>query len=516
LSTNQILMKNKLLLHSFLAATLVFWLGAGTMPAATYHVRAGATGTANGSDWINAYPTLPGTLLRGSTYYVATGTYGGYTFNTAESGTSLVTVRKATVPDHGSNTGWNDGYGTGTAVFTNYWQITRGYFTLDGQVGGGPGSWTNGYGFKIQSLSTISFHPGIYISGNRKNVTLRHFEIQGNGGDGDGGNNGPANDALSIEVGTDQTTVSYAYLHDMGRCLIFGHGNNMFFEYIYGGKFESTDAEHAEIASLWAHVESGAPGPVCTNVTFANCVWSHIEGTGGLIIQGDGVNIYGNTFYRPAGVTFPSANGAIATWRLDVFVRGRIFNNSFINLGSGFTSLGIGFGGTTDDNIVMNNIFYNCRVDFGGVTLHDNNLFITTTGSGAASEAHGATATSAIFNDYLALDFTLKSNTAAGTNVGAPYNTDPKGNPRTTWTRGAYEYGSGFTGVSLIIQRAGNQIVFSWPDSNTSYKLSSATNLSLATIWTIRTNLPALANGQWSLSLPLPATQQQFFRLQKP
>jgi hypothetical protein len=98
-------------------------LGNGVASAATYHVRAGATGTANGADWINAYPMLPTTLSRGSTYYVATGTYGGYTFNTTESGTNVVTVKKATVLDHGSNTGWNDSYGIGAAVFTNYWRI---------------------------------------------------------------------------------------------------------------------------------------------------------------------------------------------------------------------------------------------------------------------------------------------------------------------------------------------------------------------------------------------------------
>ncbi|MBC8096573.1 MAG: hypothetical protein H7Y43_12255 [Akkermansiaceae bacterium] len=498
-----------------MAIAIAFCLGTEVTRAAIYHVRAGATGAANGADWINAYPALPTTLSRGSTYYVATGTYGGYTFNTAESGTSIVTVKKATGSDHGSNTGWNDNYGIGTALFNSYWRITRGYFILDGQVGGGPGSWTNGYGFKIQSLSTSDFQPGLTVTDNRKNVTLRHFEIQGNGGDGDGGGGGQANDALDIGFGTDQTTVSYAYLHDMGRCLIFGHGNNMFFEFVYGGKFESTDVEHSEIASLWAHAASGSPGPVCTNVTFANCVWSHMEGTGGLIIQGDGVKIYGNVFYRPAGLTFPSANGAIATWRRDVFTRGRIYNNSFINLGQGFASLGIGFGGTTDDNIVENNIFYNCNVSFGGFALHDYNLFINTSGADASDEAHGATATSAIFNDYVALDFNLKNNTAAGINVGPPYNIDPNGNSRTTWTRGAYEYGSVFIGVSLKIQRTGNQIVFSWPDSPTSYKLYSATNLNPPASWTILTNVPALANGQWSLSLPLPATQQQFFRLQK-
>jgi hypothetical protein len=450
----------------------------------------------------------------GSTYYVATGTYGSYTFNTTESGTNVVTVKKATVLDHGSNTGWNDSYGIGTAVFTNYWRITRGYFVLDGQVGGGPGSWTNGYGFKIQSLSTTTFQPGIRISDGRRNVTLKHFEIQGNGGDGAGGNNGPANDALEIGIGTDQTTVSYAYLHDMGRCLIFGHGDNMFFEFVYGGKFESTDAEHAEIASLWASIP---PVALCTNVTFANCVWSHMEGTGGLIMYADGVKIYGNVFYRPAGVVFSPANGALATWSNpgSIFSRGRIYNNSFINLGAGFPALGIGFGQSTSDNLVMNNVFYNCRVDFGGVARHDYNLFINTTGASATSEAHGATASSAIFNDYQALDFTLKSNTVAGTNVGAPYHLDPNGTTRNTWTRGAYEFGSGEVGVALKIQRLGNQLVFSWANTPSSYKLCVTTNAALPSSWRVLTNQPTLSNGIWSFSLPTPTAQRQFFRLQK-
>ena len=503
----------KLLSPGLLVGIMVFGPGAVVaLRGANYYVRAGAAGSGNGSDWNNAYPVLPANPLRGSTYYVATGIYPGYTFNTAESGTNAVTVLKATVADHGTSTGWNDNHGTGTAVFTNTMWITRGYFTLDGRTGGGPGSWTNGFGFKIQSLATVSPNPGISVSDNRKGVTLRHFEVQGNGGDGDGG--GLANDALAIGVNTDYTTVSHAYLHDMGRTLIFGHGNNMFFEYVYGGKFESTDVEHAEIASLWASIP---PVSVCTNVTFANCVWSHCDGTGGLIMYADGVKIYGNVFYRLPGVTFPPANGGIATWNHagSIFARGRIFNNSFINLGQ-FAALGIGYGQITGDNLVANNLFYNCQVDFGGVTLHDYNLFINTSGASAASEAHGTTGNAAIFNDYLALNFTLKSNTPAGTNVGAPYNVDPNGAPRTTWTRGAYEFGSSHGRPQLKLQRTDNQMVFSWPDTGASYRLCVATNLEPAAGWTVMTNVPVLAGGQWSVTTPVSSARQQFFRLVQP
>ncbi|MGC3957070.1 MAG: hypothetical protein QM813_03625 [Verrucomicrobiota bacterium] len=489
-------------------------LNAVVASAATYHVRAGATGAANGIDWNNAYPTLPTTLLRGSTYYVAAGAYAGYTFNTIESGASLVTIKKATLLDHGSNTGWNDNYGSGPAVFTNYWQIARGYLVLDGQVGGGPQSWTNGYGFKIQSPSKVNFQPGISISDNRRYVTLRHIEVEGNGGDGDGGAGGQANDALSIGINTDFTTVSYVYLHDVGRCLIFGHGHNMFFEYVYGGRFESTDVEHAEIASLWASLP---PTTVCTNVTFANCVWSHMEGTGGLIMFADGVKIYGNVFYRPANVTFPVAHGCISTWvnAGGVFARARIFNNAFLDLGSSFPAFNFSFGQNTGDIQVLNNIFYNCRVDFSNVTQHNYNLFVSSSGATASSESNGATAASTIFNDYRALNFTLKSNTLAGVAVGAPYDLDPNDATRTTWTRGAYEFGSGVAGVKLEMQRAGAQFVFSWPDTPASYQLCVTTNTALPIAWNALTNAPTLSNGIWNLSLPAPTTQRQFFRLQR-
>ncbi|MEN6625838.1 MAG: hypothetical protein ABFD69_06375, partial [Candidatus Sumerlaeia bacterium] len=68
--------------------------------AADYYVRAGAGG--NGSDWANAYGSLPSTLQRGSTYHIAAGSYGSHQFNDAESGTAMITIKKATAADHGT------------------------------------------------------------------------------------------------------------------------------------------------------------------------------------------------------------------------------------------------------------------------------------------------------------------------------------------------------------------------------------------------------------------------------
>ena len=43
---------------------------------ANRYVREAAAGANDGTDWTNAYTTLPASLTRGDTYYVADGAYG--------------------------------------------------------------------------------------------------------------------------------------------------------------------------------------------------------------------------------------------------------------------------------------------------------------------------------------------------------------------------------------------------------------------------------------------------------
>jgi hypothetical protein len=127
---------------------------AGEVIAANHYVRAGASGTGSGADWTNAYTSLPATLVRGDTYYIAAGTYSGVTFKTATSGTTLITIKKATVADHGIATGWLDSYAAGQANFTSELIIESSNWVIDGQTGGGPGAWNSGFGFKITSSQT--------------------------------------------------------------------------------------------------------------------------------------------------------------------------------------------------------------------------------------------------------------------------------------------------------------------------------------------------------------------------
>ena len=113
--------------------------------AGNHYVRDGAIGANNGSDWINAWTSLPSSLIRGDTYYIADGTYFGYTFDDAESGTSIITIKKAIESDHGSETGWDLSYGDGVATFTSTITISSGYLCRTHYALGIPSADSNEY-----------------------------------------------------------------------------------------------------------------------------------------------------------------------------------------------------------------------------------------------------------------------------------------------------------------------------------------------------------------------------------
>src|ERR1035437_8996727 len=103
--------------------------------AATYCVGPSATGSGSGADWSNlkAWGATP---VRGDTWYLETGSYAGKTFNTANSGTTLITIKKAISADHVTDTGWTSGMAN-QATFTDVIQFGSSYWTIDGQVGDG-------------------------------------------------------------------------------------------------------------------------------------------------------------------------------------------------------------------------------------------------------------------------------------------------------------------------------------------------------------------------------------------
>src|SRR5438270_11442875 len=85
------------------------WAASGCDGSGNCYVRPGASGAGNGSSWTDAYTGFgsgsgkvnPSSLNRGTTYWLAAGSYGGVTFNTPASGSSIITIEAATTSNHG-------------------------------------------------------------------------------------------------------------------------------------------------------------------------------------------------------------------------------------------------------------------------------------------------------------------------------------------------------------------------------------------------------------------------------
>lgn len=433
--------------------------------AVNRYVRGGASGT-NCTDWTttNACPTVTAAQTaanraNGDVIYVAGSfTYsGGLNLNKATTGTPASTtcgvahmmcVKKATVADHGTDTGWDPTFGTGQAVFTGEVDFNTSYWIWDGVTGGGPGQWKTNYGFFI-NVSAVTTG-GLNVSDNLTSITARHTRILGNG---------PASqclcDGVFIGNGNGPHTMSYLWIDKMPRCIAFNRSHNTTWEFLYAGDYGAkADNFHTEIFSFWID----APGFITVNnTTLRWSVITHIESTGGLLTVSDGFFVYGNVFYHPTGDnTWATANnGMISGWTPKTdgtapnhWRNTKIYNNTFIDLQGAWAASGVNRDpdpGT--GNEFRNNLVYlaNQNLDPNVLNAYSHNTYINTTiingslGTGDISTT-GSNPVPNVQND----DFMPSSQTAAGTPLGPPYNIDMNGVTRGssgTWTRGAVEFG---------------------------------------------------------------------------
>lgn len=444
-------MKNPVLI-TLVSSMLVFC--AMSSEAANHYVRAGATGSNNGIDWTNAYTSLPSTLTRGDTYYIADGNYPRYTFNTPASGGVLITIKKATVGDHGTSTGWSDAFGSGQAILKDQIRFTTNDWAFDGQVGGGPDNWTNGHGFKIV---LTGIEPGVLVGDygfnfRVGNITVSHFEVAGNLNSNGGGS--MAQDGVAVTGGNGLTTIRYFYIHDVGRCPFFLGVQNFTAEYGYTGRYTATNAQHSEVISGF---------DIRGLLTFRYNIVTHSDAnsTGGLMFEtenGGSVDVYGNVFVRPASDTWGGSNGVIGGWtggNGEQFLRVRAFNNSFVNI-SNVTTLGT-FPKVYNSTVAQNNLFYTVSSPGGSPVWQtiSHNHFISTSPIGTNTSSSSSNP----FVNIAGLDFHLTTATPAGVTLAAPYNRDMYGNVRGAdgvWDRGAVEF---VTGGTVTIPSAPTNLV---------------------------------------------------------
>jgi len=435
-------------------AVLVSLAPSLTAYAAILCVGPTATGNGSGSDW-NNLKAWSGTPSRGDTWYLVDGDYSGKTFNVVNSGATLITIKKATVANHGGiSEGWNDTLGDGQAAFSGALNFNSSYWVFDGQFGGGPGDWDGTYGFQVTETGASAAALRIGFGGTAGNVTLRHIKTVGMANSGSNGG-ATGNDAVALYGSGGNNTISYVWTSGAGRCPFYfapsqgTDGQTNIIEYCRVTEFCYGSATHSEVASI----DSSE-----SDVVFRYNLIQWSDSTGG-IMWGDGTDgnplhpdatlrVYGNVFYMDDEVDGRGNGTAVGTWTSGIMHHVAIHDNTFIGVpGPLFADMG---GDSTDINI-KNNLFYNCG-SVGFIGTHNYNHFISSGGTYSESNA-----TSGSGNPFVSLDLTssgfakLSANTTAGTDLGVGYNTDMYGTTRTTWTRGAVEYVDGRAGPVLNV-----------------------------------------------------------------
>ncbi|HWN09733.1 MAG TPA: fibronectin type III domain-containing protein [Pyrinomonadaceae bacterium] len=443
---------------------------------AAKHVRAGASGTGSGDNWTDAYTTLPSTLTRGETYYVADGTYSGYTFDDEGVGMQTISILKATDAAHGSATGWNSTYGDGPATFTSTLTFTRPNYIFDGVVG----AKRSGHGFKVaptvagyiinitgtaeyQTINGVqTFIPGTLKTAS--NTVIRCVEgyypsrysptfVSVN------------HQSAGLEVKYlvtnlgwshfDKFTMQHCYIHEIpGYPIRFIGVDNGLIEYTI-------------IEDQWTTTEQHASGLVIRDRACNNWIYRFNEMmnmekvTGGMTVYNvPHLNwlVYGNVFRgivtAMGAITSNEHPGGSGSW-----VNCKFYNNTFDGMQL-VNMHGITLYNPSSGNQIYNNIFYRCYwLQLIPNGTEDYNYFSDCRSAGGwlPDGAHDSpwvenptkrsVITASPFINANSKNYHLNASLSAypGLALGAPFNVDPDGTTRggEIWDRGAYEFEAG-------------------------------------------------------------------------
>jgi hypothetical protein len=486
-----------LLLTVFLLLFLV-------LPArATNHfVRAGASGAGTGADWTNAFTDLPATLTRGDLYYVAAGSYKHHQFNDADSGTSLIEVRAATVADHGTATGWQDTF-QGPAIFAAsgsgtpagcVFQFDTDFYLINGN-GVRNADWQGGYLITADD-SNGNAHNCVVMVGASANgspgagrwvhdITLDFIESNGSHTVTD---SGVHEQGIETHCGSSNINIRHSYIHDGGSVLLFlkgkhdsllnagtslcnasSTGSQLTAEFNYLARDYSSSAIHGE-------------GVECDEGQF--CVirynqFRDINGTAYIATpSGCGQatcnidnqwDIYGNVFFmkntfQDNGVTC-GVGGVIQVFDVKFSGPLRFVNNTIANIKTSICANNAGIGAIfiqqgslpavlSGGLFVQNNLWYNNdRVDAitsstcttcSSITWDHNAYFSQAVGDSDPNSQ--IVASSNPFVSSGTDNYRLLADTTAGVSLTAPYNTDLDGTTRGidgVWDRGAFQFDTG-------------------------------------------------------------------------
>jgi len=468
----------------------VFALCFGSISAQSqnvYCVGPTATGNGSGADWsdLKAWSSTP---ARGDTWYLVGGSYASKTFSTPVSGSTYITITKATVADHaGISTGWTDAMGTSQAVFAPLIYFGSSYWIFDGATGS---MTTNpaAYGFAIASPNTGGFVLGSNTGQTITDITIAHTYSLGQ--TADVGSYMilcyPVNATARITISSNFWDNYTA--HVMANTQTANSNPNWIIQGNVFGRGFASSSNHGEMIDC---NYGGMQNPIIRyNLFLGHSSNPNATGQTGVICANNsdmtGAQIYGNVFDSTR-----SANGIITGTSAGRLSNAQVYNNTFLNAypNSGAWLTGGQSGGT--GNVAYNNLFYNMDAALGSGSTSDYGAYFSCTST--PSEAHKQTGSGNPFNNSAGQDYTLNANTQPGIDLGAPYNVDALGKTRTTWTRGAFEYGSGTLSTNPVISVSSLSLNFGSVLTNTTAYLTN----------TVQNSGGGILIGAATISLPL-------------
>ena len=421
----------------FAVATLI----AGPCLAADHYVRSGGTCTSGCNSWSNAagqITTALSSASRGDTIWVADGTYNGITLKNPASGSTPITIRKATIANHGTSTGWSDSYGDGQAVISDIIAITD-YWVIDGQRRD-ESNWANtaAYGFRI--AGSVMAHTLNYGAGS-SHMTFRYVDV-----------GGPPGDTFSDSLPSHgfylggfgsilrNWTVSRSHIHNVKLPFQLAGASDITIEYCRLGPNWQKETIRGQIHASNITIRhnifrdgcQGLPGdPTAGGCTAQIAMWGgDTPGSfDGSKIHGNVISTTKNTFHSD-GCIFIGGDGGVTAHGVSAN-NVLVFNNTFVGIQSG--TCNIRFPGSHSGDVAQNNLWFGL-------------------GSGVTSGCTANTCTNNVtivspdpFVGSSIGDFRLRGPTAPGIMLASPYNTDLTGAIRGAdglWDIGAYEYSS--------------------------------------------------------------------------
>ena len=400
----------------------MFLLISTNLYAVDKYVRKGASGS--GTSWSDAWDDLDDvswTGLGGYTLWIAAGSYTGQltTINTAN-----VTVKRATVENHGTETGWSAAYDDQVTVnpSANFLVISSGAdgLTLDGVS-------NNPWKFRVVGISGYN---GMLRNDGADSVTIRNIEFDGNS-ENPGGTNS-FEDGLRWMGGSD-AIIEYCYIHD----------------------YRQVGDEHMD----------GVQGPAGTDITFRYNIFMNngmhlflgdYEWNASFVV--DGASIHHNLFYNESGITASNSYNTIVFKGLDSSADHPtlIENNTFTVRSSeaqaeGYRMIIVDSGGNDFTyGYFRNNILYDATLGWVEALNNSYNSYYL---SGTPPGETGEVTTNPLFTSYAGNDFTLQSGSPCKfTGTDLAYDTDILGvTIPDSPSMGAYEYDAG--GAPSIIKK---------------------------------------------------------------